>query len=88
MLGYHDVPNCSFDLWSPNPTRWGYNAIENRAFSPYAKHTQEIDDLVEMIAAGGTSFELDDEFSEADIQELKRKLAARGISADISFSDI
>ena len=72
-----------YGIWEETPFSC---AIDNRAFSPYAKHTQEIDDLVEMIAAGGTSFELDDDFSEADLEELRRKLAARGLSADLSLS--
>lgn len=49
MLGYHDSPNCAFDLHSPNPTRWGNNAIENRAFSPYCVHQQEIENIADQI---------------------------------------
>ena len=49
MLGYHDSPYCSTDIWSPTPTRWGYNAIENRAFSPFCKHQQECEDIINMI---------------------------------------
>ena len=40
MFGYHDSNRCMFDLWSPVDDPNGC-AIENRAFSPYAKHEQE-----------------------------------------------
>ena len=86
MFGYHDSPSCKFDLWSPNPTRWGDNAIENRAFSPFCKHTQEILDVVEMICAGTPSIELDDDFSESDLAEVNRLLRERGIDATFSLS--
>ena len=87
MFGYHDSPTCSFDLWSPNPTRWGDNAIENRAFSPFCKHTQEILDVVEMICAGAdaSSIELDDDFSENDLAEIDRLLRERGINVTLSL---
>lgn len=55
MFDYHNSPYCSFDIWAPNPTTWGDNAIENRAFSSYAMHTQEVEDVIEMIGEGETS---------------------------------
>ena len=86
MFGYHDSPYCKSDIWSPNPTRWGNNAIENRAFSPYAKHQTELDEVVEMIAAGATSIELDDDFCQSDLDYIQKQLAKRGIDADLSLS--
>ena len=86
MFGYHDSPSCVFDIWSPNPTRWGNNAIENRAFSSFCKHTQEVLDVVEMIANGATSIELDDDFDESDLREINRLLRERGIEANLSLN--
>jgi len=86
FLGYHDSPSCDFDLWSPNPTRWGNNAIENRAFSPFAKHQTELDEIVEMIATGSTSFELDDDFGPSDLEYIQNELEKRGIYANLSLS--
>ena len=86
MLGYHDSPYCSFDLWSPNPTRWGNNAIENRAFSPYCKHQQECEDVIRDILNGATSFSLDDDFDESDLEYINNELLKHGITAKLSLS--
>ena len=61
-------------------------ATENRAFSAYAKHTQETEDIIAAIIAayhnGETNFslELDDDFSEGDLryieEEVKRRIEA------------
>ena len=87
MFGYHDSPYCTTDIWAPNPTTWGDNAIENRAFSPYAKHTQEVEDVIQMVAngyAGGIS--LDDDFSDGDLRYIEKELKNRyGIDANLSF---
>ena len=77
MFGYHDVPNCDFDIWAPNPTTWGDNAIENRAFSPYAKHTQEVEDVINMIGNGITSIECDDDMSESDMRYIENEVRRR-----------
>lgn len=75
MLGYHDSPNCAFDLHSPNPTRWGNNAIENRAFSPYCVHQQEIEDAAEQIAKqyfeeGTVNYSLINSLNEEDLDDI------------------
>lgn len=82
MFGYCHNPECPFDLWSPIQER---DDVENRAFSPYVKHTQEMMDIIDelTIAArrGETEIELngyDDAFSEDDwnymIEEVQRRL--------------
>ena len=76
MFGYHDVPDCPFDIWSPVKTN---NAVENRAFSPYCKHTQECEDIVQSIRRGIYSFELDDDFSQSDLDYIKKRLKDYGI---------
>lgn len=86
MFGYRDSNHCISDIWSPNPTRWGDNAIENRAFSPYCKHIQECEDIIQMILAGGTNFELDDDFGQSDLDYINSRLREYGISANLSLS--
>lgn len=85
MFGYHDSPKCSFDIWSSNPTRWGNNAIENRAFSPYCKHMQECDDIVKAILNGQTDFTLDDHFNESDLNYISAELRKFGIEAELTL---
>lgn len=101
MLGYHDNDRCAFDLWSPvddqcNSLDTIYThphcppgmptAIENRAFSSYCKHQQEIMDVANMICNGGTSFELDDDWDQTDLDELNRILRERGVEASFSLT--
>lgn len=73
-FGYHDSDNCAFDLWSPVDAD---HALENRAFSAYAKHNQEREDIVNEIInqyyQGNMSFTLDvdDDFSDADLMYIR-----------------
>lgn len=81
--GYHDNDRCAFDLWSPvdDPN---HCAVENRAFSPYAKHQQElmdaVDKILEQASMGNLNFtlEFDDDISDEDIEwiyaEVQRRL--------------
>jgi hypothetical protein len=85
MFGYHDSPSCSFDIWAPNPTAWGDNAIENRAFSPYAKHTQEVEDVISMIGNGAMAIECDDDMSADDMCYIESEVRKR-YGMDISLS--
>ena len=56
---------------------------ENRAFSAYAKHTQETEDIIKTIIAayhnGETNFslELDDDFSQGDLEYIEREVKRR-----------
>ena len=80
MFGYCHNDECPFDIWAPN-----HHHIENRAFSPYVKHTQEIEDIIEEILAaarrGETSFdvEYDDSLSDADLEYIKQEVQRRFI---------
>lgn len=82
MFGYHDSSRCIFDLWSPVDDPNGC-AVENRAFSPYAKHEQEKEDVIQMIleaARNGEdafSIQLDDDFSDEDIEYIKEEVYRR-----------
>ena len=83
MFGYHDSPECMFDIWSPD----NRSAIENRAFSAYCKHTSECDDIVERIVAGDMHITLDDDFDKNDLKYIKDRLQNEyGIYADLSIS--
>ena len=70
-----------FNLWAPTlePTE-----IEDVAFSVYAKHTQEREDvinyIVEQIQSGvGESFtiDLDDDFCESDVEYIRKEVLRR-----------
>lgn len=80
--GYHDSDRCAFDLWAPVDDPDGC-AIENRAFSPYAKHSQEVEDVINMAIANfnagnySMSFELDDDFSESDLEYIENEIQRR-----------
>ena len=95
MFGYHDNDRCDFDLWSPvddqcrsldtiytHPhSKPGFpHATENRAFSAYAKHQQELDDIVQAsiqkILSGESNFtfEVDDDFSEGDLAYIEKEI--------------
>ena len=55
-------------------------ATENRAFSPYAKHQQELDDIVQIsiqkFLSGESNFtlEVDDDFSEGDLAYIEKEI--------------
>lgn len=86
MFGYHDSPFCSTDIWAPNPTAWGDNAIENRAFSPYAKHTQEVEDVISMIGDGYLGdIQCDDDMSADDMAHIEDEVFKR-YGIDISLT--
>ena len=85
MFGYHDVPDCMFDLWAPNPTAWGNNAIENRAFSAYCFHSQEIEDVISLIGSGATSIQCDTDMTAEDMAYIEREVRKR-YGYDISLS--
>ena len=81
MFGYHDVNDCDLDLWSPGR----YSALENRAFSGYAKHTQECEDVINAILNGQTSFSLNDDFDQTDLNYIERRLREHGVIVDLSL---
>ena len=88
LLDYHDSDRCIFDLWSPYNSHLDHErddcAQENRAFSPFAEHQQDLEDavniLVEAIMNGeeNCSVEFETEVSDEDIAwiiaEVERRL--------------
>lgn len=82
MLGYHDSNRCATDLWSP----MRQSAAENRAFSAYAYHTQQLDDIVASIAAGEENLSVSDDLTSDDLRYIEDQLRARyGMDVEISF---
>lgn len=70
-----------FNLWAPTLE---LSEIEDIAFSAYAKHTQEREDvinyIVEQIQSGvGESFtiSLDDDFCEEDVEYIRKEVFKR-----------
>ena len=88
MLGYCHNDECGLDIWSPdyvlNTPSHHYHVL-NRAFSPYAKHEQEKEDVIKAIKTiaesemfGDFTFNLDDDFSDGDIKEMMDRLREQG----------
>ena len=79
MLGYCHNDECGLDIWNPEE----HHHILNRAFSPYAKHEQEKEDVIKMIVEAarlGTtsmSISLDDDFSEEDAKYIEKEVLRR-----------
>lgn len=79
MFGYHDSDRCYTDLWSPVDDPNGC-AVENRAFSPYAKHTQEVEDIIDALVqadAGNYTIDVDDDLSQSDLDYIKSEVMRR-----------
>lgn len=81
MLGYHDNPRCKSDLWSPVPCPC---AQENRAFSSFIEHQQDLEDAVNLLIEArvkgeNCSIQFETEVSDKDIAwvmaEVERRLA-------------
>lgn len=89
MFGYHDDDRCNFDLWSPRDDQGVWHphskpgfptAVENRAFSPYAKHTQEVEDIIDALVhvdAGNYTIDVDDDLSQSDLDYIKSEVMRR-----------
>lgn len=79
MFGYHDDDRCYTDFWSPKDDPNGC-AVENRAFSPYAKHTQEVEDIIDALVqadAGNYTIDVDDDLSQSDLDYIKSEIMRR-----------
>ena len=77
--GYHGSDRCVFELGSPVGDPNGC-AVENRAFSPYAKHTQEVEDIIDALVhadAGNYTIDVDDDLSQSDLDYIKSEVMRR-----------
>ena len=82
ILGYHDSPRCEFDLWSPVSCNC---AQENRAFSPFVEHQQDLEDAVNILVEArrnnesNITIQFETEISDEDIDwvmaEVERRLS-------------
>lgn len=78
-----DREQHGYGVWEDTPY---HTAIENRAFSPYAKHTQEVEDIISMIGNGYTGgIECDDDMSAGDMRYIEQEVQKRyGISVNLT----
>ena len=59
------------------------NDVSKEPFGPYAKHSQEVEDVINMAIANfnagnySMSFELDDDFSDSDIEYIENEIQRR-----------
>lgn len=91
LLGYHDSDRCIVDLWSPYDPHHPHLdherddcAQENRAFSPFVEHQQDLEDAVNILVEArmngeeNCSVEFETEVSNEDIAwvmaEVERRL--------------
>ena len=74
-----------YGVWESTPYRC---AIDNRAFSAYAKHTQELEDIITAITNGHTdNIQTNDYMGNDDLRYIENALRDRyGIEADLSFN--
>ena len=70
-----------FNLWNPGPD----SEVLDVAFSAYAKHKQECDDIVQRVLEGETSFDLDDDFDESDLRYINERLQKHGVDANFDL---
>ena len=63
---------------------WYRDPVETLAFNAYAFHTQEVEDVIEMIGNGVTSIQCDTDMNESDKRYIEREVSRR-YGMDISL---
>ena len=63
---------------------WYRDPVETLAFNAYAFHTQEVEDVIEMIGNGVTSIQCDTDMDESDKRYIEREVSRR-YGMDISL---
>ena len=56
---------------------WYRDPIETLAFNVYAFHSQEVEDVIEMIGNGATSIQCDTDMTESDKQYIEKEVSRR-----------
>ena len=56
---------------------WYRDPVETLAFNAYAYHTQEIEDVIEMIGNGATAIQCDTNMSDSDIRYIENEVRRR-----------
>lgn len=80
MMYDHEGRRCGLNLWAP---ALNSSYKEDVAFSVYAKHTQEIEDVIAAVVEAGLrgetnlTIEVDDDLSEADLEYIKQEAFRR-----------
>ena len=63
---------------------WYRNPVETLAFNAYAFHSQEVEDVIEMIGNGTTSIQCDTDMNDSDKRYIEREVSRR-YGMDISL---
>lgn len=63
---------------------WYRDPVETLAFNAYAFHTQEVEDVIEMIGNGVTSIQCDTDMNDSDKRYIEREVSRR-YGMDISL---
>ena len=63
---------------------WYCNPVETLAFNAYAFHSQEVEDVIEMIGNGVTSIQCDTDMNDSDKRYIEREVSRR-YGMDISL---
>ena len=56
---------------------WYRDPIETLAFNAYAFHTQEVEDVIELIGNGATSIQCDTNMTESDMRYIESEVRKR-----------
>ena len=56
---------------------WYRDPVETLAFNAYAFHTQEVEDVIELIGNGATSIQFDTNMTESDMRYIENEVRKR-----------
>ena len=56
---------------------WYRDPVETLAFNAYVFHSQEVEDVIEMIGNGATSIQCDTDMNESDKQYIEKEVSRR-----------
>ena len=80
---YADPHQPGYGVWEDTPY---HTAVENRAFSPYAQHSQDVEDVIKLIGSGVLAIECETDMSQSDLDYIKKEVRRRyGLEANLSF---
>lgn len=58
-------------------TPWYRDPVETLAFNAYAYHSQEVEDVIEMIGNGATAIQCDTDMSDSDMRYIENEVRRR-----------
>ena len=79
MFGYHHSGACGYELWAPEARTY----VEKRAFSPYCKHTTEVEQIITILVDNArmgnmnVTLETDEYLSESDQKYIQEEVQKR-----------